>query len=426
MQLSDSQWVILFFMIFDTYLYFVYMSTLFGKPRVKKIIIVSTFAGYYVLLSALFLFINLPIIILVYNIIAYLALTFNYSAHLTKRVLSSLTFCLVSASIEFILYIFFEQNTLIQKAGQLYIPIWQAVVVRLIMFIAVYFLIILANIKNDRHLPQTIWYQLILIPVISLFLFVNLTYLNLSMGRTIIFIVAILIINFIAIRLYKEISSKYEEKYKQLILVKQNEYYINQFALMNESIKMRNAERHDFNNHLSVIASLIQRNEQAKAKEYIASVFDVYRSVKEVHYSGNLVIDSIINYKKVEAEQNGVSINIELNIPENLGVNSFDMTTILGNIIDNAIHATKKLEKDKVIDLSINYNKGRLFIKISNPYNGQIKYENKELVTLHEDRESHGIGLNNVKAVLERYNGTLQVEHSDCIFSLMLLMFIKS
>jgi sensor histidine kinase regulating citrate/malate metabolism len=237
-------------------------------------------------------------------------------------------------------------------------------------------------------------------------------------------IIVILIINIAVILLYVEISAEYADKCQHLIIKKQNEYYVNQFELMNESIKIRNAEKHDYKNHLSVISALVQRNEQKEAATYISKIMDVYKSVKESYNSGNLVIDSILNYKKQEAEQYEIRINVGLNIPENLQVNPFDMTTILGNIIDNAITATKKLEKDKFIDLKIRYDKGRLLIRIDNSFNGEIKYKNNKLVTLHPDSENHGIGLNNVGMILEKYDGILEIEHTDNVFSASLMMFV--
>lgn len=209
------------------------------------------------------------------------------------------------------------------------------------------------------------------------------------------------------------------------MLSKQKEYYIKQFEFMEKSLKERNAEKHDYKNHLSVISSLIQINEQQKALEYITRIINNYQSAKTFSYSGNLEIDSFINYKIQEAEKHNVLMNAELSIPENLQVDPYDMTTILGNIIDNAIQAASKVDGDRTIDLKVSYTKGRLLITMTNPFNGELKYENQRLVTLHEDKDNHGFGLNNVNAVLEKYNGNLHIEHTHQTFSITLLMFIN-
>ncbi|WP_159435449.1 sensor histidine kinase [Sporobacter termitidis] len=302
--------------------------------------------------------------------------------------------------------------------------VWQAVVVKLTEYIAAYILAIFLNKRNDVYLPSLLRFRITLVPIVSLCAIIIFLHFNIGVQKTIVLIMIILIINIAVLLLYVEISAEYADKYQHLIIKKQNEYYVHQFELMNESIKLRNAEKHDFKNHLSVISALMQKNEQEEAAGYIDKIIDVYKSVREPHNSGNLVIDSILNYKTQEAAQHDIKINVGLSIPENLQVNSFDMTTILGNILDNAINAAKKLQKDKFIDLKIRYDKGRLLIKIDNPFNGEIKYENNKLVTLHPDTEDHGIGLNNVRTVLEKYDGTLEIEHTDNLFSASLMLFV--
>jgi sensor histidine kinase regulating citrate/malate metabolism len=100
------------------------------------------------------------------------------------------------------------------------------------------------------------------------------------------------------------------------------------------------------------------------------------------------------------------------------------MTTILGNLIDNAIGATKNLDKNRSINLLIKYNKGRIIIKMKNPYIGEIKYKNDTIVTSNADKDNHGIGLLNVKSTVEKYNGIMNIEHSANMFSVAVLIYV--
>ncbi len=424
MHLSSLQLMVLLLMLLDVYIYYKYMSSLFGAPYVSKRITLPSYAGYYLILSVFYLFFNIPLVLMAYNIIVCTGITFYYRASFTKRILSSALYCLVMICIEFTYFMIFTHTASIQPQFYSDGPVWQALIVRITEYLAVYVLSIFLNKKNDVHLPRSLWSRIILIPIVSLCAIIIVLHFNIGIEKTVFLIIVTLIINIAVIFLYVGISAEYADKYQHLIIKKQNEYYVKQFELMNKSIKVRSAEKHDFKNHLSVIAALVQKNEQKEAASYIDKIMDVYRSVKEAYNSGNLVIDSILNYKTQEAEQYEIGLNVDLCIPEGLQVNTFDMTTILGNIIDNAIIATKKLEKDKFINLKIRYDKGRLLIKIDNPFNGEIKYENNNLVTLHPDKEGHGIGLNNVRAVLEKYDGTLEIDHRNNIFSASLIIFV--
>ncbi len=425
MQLSNLQLVVVLLLkIPDAYVHYKYMASLFGTPYISKRITLLSYAGIYMILLALNLFVNNPLVLLTYNILVCTGITFYYRASSTKRILSSVLFCLMLTCIELIYFLIFEQTSPMHTKFYSNGFVWQVVIVRITEYIAVYFLSVFLNIKNDVYLPNLMWSRITFIPIVSLCAIIIFVNFNIGNKITVVLIIVILIINIAVILLYVEISAEYADKCQSLIIKKQNEYYVNQFELMNESIKIRNAEKHDYKNHLSVIAALVQRNEQKEAAAYIGKIMGVYKSVKESYNSGNLVIDSILNYKKQEAEQYEIRINVGLSIPENLQVNPFDMTTILGNIIDNAINAARKLEKDKFIDLKIRYDKGRLLIRIDNSFNGEIKYKNNKLVTLHPGCENHGIGLNNVGMILEKYDGTLEIEHTDNVFSANLMMFV--
>jgi len=111
-------------------------------------------------------------------------------------------------------------------------------------------------------------------------------------------------------------------------------------------------------------------------------------------------------------------------VPERLNVTSLDMSVILGNLLDNAINAAAKALDEKRIKAIVKYKRGRVIAQISNSYNGQLKYVGTELATTAEDRESHGIGIKNVKAALSRYNGEIEIEHTESVFTVTLLMFV--
>ena len=113
-----------------------------------------------------------------------------------------------------------------------------------------------------------------------------------------------------------------------------------------------------------------------------------------------------------------------MSIPEKLQVPSFDIVTILGNLLDNALYAIYKLEQNRIIDIKMRYDKGCLVFKISNAYNGELIKKGSSILTTKKDRVNHGIGLKNVKKVVEKYQGMMDIEHSDKIFSVSLLLYV--
>lgn len=94
----------------------------------------------------------------------------------------------------------------------------------------------------------------------------------------------------------------------------------------------------------------------------------------------------------------GTEICCDVNLPEKLNVSSFDMTIILGNLMDNAIEALKHSER-KLLKIKIQFNKGIIRIDIENTYDPEYKKK--------DDGREHGIGLLSVENTLRKYHGKL-------------------
>ena len=103
---------------------------------------------------------------------------------------------------------------------------------------------------------------------------------------------------------------------------------------------------------------------------------------------------------------------------------SFDLTIILGNLLDNAIYAASRVETDPYVDVKVKYDKGRLLLQVYNPFEGEIIEEEGKLLTTKEDKERHGIGLINIEKVLKKYDGTMDIDYEDNVFSVTILMYI--
>lgn len=147
--------------------------------------------------------------------------------------------------------------------------------------------------------------------------------------------------------------------------------------------------------------------------------------MKEYACSGNILIDGILNLKLQESERKGIKTELELNVPGKVNITSLDMSVILGNLLDNAINAATKAPVEKRITTIIKYKKSRLIIQVSNSYNGQLNYKGNDLATTDTDKENHGIGIKNIKSTLDKYNGEMELEHTENTFTVTLFMYLN-
>ena len=87
-----------------------------------------------------------------------------------------------------------------------------------------------------------------------------------------------------------------------------------------------------------------------------------------------------------------------------------------GNLIDNAVEACERIVepgRKKFIVLNVNIKKDYLFIDIANSFTGEVKKQNNIYRTVKIDERYCGIGLFNIRKIVEKYNGEFSVSHSD-------------
>lgn len=149
--------------------------------------------------------------------------------------------------------------------------------------------------------------------------------------------------------------------------------------------------------------------------EYLERIKARSDVVRPTINTGNIALDAILSSKKELAESKGIKFITKLQIPENLAIKPDDISIIFGNALDNAIEANEIVpENDRYIEVKLLYDK-LLFCKISNSC---MPLGNKEFKTRKLDKENHGFGMENIKSVINGYNGEVKIEWQDYKFVL--------
>lgn len=239
-------------------------------------------------------------------------------------------------------------------------------------------------------------------------------------------IIIMFLINIFVFYLYDSLMKTYHEKMEKELLQQQNNIYGKQFKLINRSQEDMKMLRHDIKNHINTLHAMIEKNDNEGALNYLKGIYDYVNYTNEYAKSGNIDVDSILNYKINEAQKNGIKINLNLNIPVRLNIHTFDLSVVLGNLLDNAIEATLKQNDIRVINVSIEYERNIIYINISNKYNGKLSYDNGKLKTTHKDTENHGLGLSSVRKSINKYNGVLDIYQVDNMFYVDALIYNQS
>jgi two-component system sensor histidine kinase AgrC len=207
------------------------------------------------------------------------------------------------------------------------------------------------------------------------------------------------------------------EQYKQQLYYMEN---------LEELIYKLKSERHDFNNHLGVIYGLLENGETDKATAYGAQLIQAaeeYRNIVNIPYA---MIRAMLNYKLSVAREEGIQLRLNITVPEGLPLNEFDLTVILGNLLDNAVEACKTVDGDKrYIRLGLTYKPDYLVLQMENPIKHDPVLKGGAFLTTKPNFDDHGFGLPNIVYLVSRHNGFMKIEPDDGVFRVNIALLAK-
>ncbi len=104
------------------------------------------------------------------------------------------------------------------------------------------------------------------------------------------------------------------------------------------------------------------------------------------------------------------------------------MVCILGNLIDNIIEANIRLVniKDRYANINIKYVENNLLINLENNFK-EVKFDiNKNFKTLKKEKNKHGFGLKNIKKIVDKYNGYIEMDIRDNKFITQIALILEN
>ncbi len=396
--------------------------TFFNEDIYDRKIEKFSYLLYFILSSALIFITKIPLILLIFTISSLFIISLNYKSSLQKKIIiSSLIYAIlfvieivVSVSIGFIEISAVDNSTFNSVIGLILIRTTTMIIVFLLNRCK-------SSTRKDYSIPKIYYLAFIVILFGTLYLFITslendrLTIHNVIVSGTILIMVNVTMI-IIDEKIYDLMITTNEKN----IFKQQNIAYENQAELINQSNESLKTFRHDMKNHFIMLNEMYKNNKQDEIETYIGKIL-VEIDVKGFSQSNNFVIDSIINFKLRKLQDTNTKINIDVNVPQTINILAYDITVILGNLLDNAITAVLKSENKK-LDLRISCSMGNLIILIDNFFDGNLIIENGKFKTTKSFTANHGIGLTSIEKSLENYGGEMRTEYTKDMFSVAVII----
>ncbi|MCI8407924.1 MAG: GHKL domain-containing protein [Lachnospiraceae bacterium] len=410
---------------FDLYIIYRYMTIFFDNHYIDKKLTVVAYMTRFVLSIVLGSVVLYPLTSIIISLACIFLIALCYSANFSKKIIVTIVVYMCGFIAEAIVALLvglsdFEPFGQIVQASAL-----SEVIIEIIFWAITLGVQRFQNVSKNTSIHKTFIIAIVIIPLSSVYLELMIfQQKNIESGIAGISLVCVLAMNFILIYLYDSLSVMFQERTQAAIVLREKDYYHEQSEMLKRKHEELRQFRHDMENRIIVMQQMLKDREYDTAMEYTEQISEKLSQTEVYSITGNTAIDSVLNYKLTKASEKGIKIESNVAIPEKIGIDEEDIVVILGNLLDNAIEATEKLKEDKYISIDLEYDKGSVFIHVKNSYDSLIRFVNGKIVTRKKDEYLHGIGLQSVNTVVEKYNGLLDIEHNNREFIVNILLYM--
>lgn len=399
----------IFMYIFEALLLYNYANDLF--PGKKKTI----FKIISVILVNIILFFTYQTGNSVFNISSLLIMYFFtlwyvFGARLRKALFHSTLFISIMLLSEIVILnlcsVIFDDFNAMNKDINAYIFV--IVTSKIIYFSSMLIIKKLCVTQNDRKQKDSFYWMLFLFPLISIPVCILIFFVadNVEMSDALricisgIFIF-LLFADLVIFLVYENAVKNRMELYELKTAKFQQEIDEKYFEAIEQSQTAIRQFSHDTKNHLQQIRYLDNVEEIHK---YLDVIINDVEKISYVRISSNKMLNLIISKYSAICEKKNIRFTPEVKLASLHYVDDVDLSTLLNNLLDNAVEAADMTENG-FIELKI-FSKNSNFdgIIIKNSCNTPPKHINKELITSKKDKLLHGLGMSIVKKELKKYD----------------------
>lgn len=398
--------------IFDLVLLYIFINhTMEERKDIPSPLYLLAFVADEIVLTILSLFTVLPsatiqnYFTLALSLLLTFLLTLLHKGSLKHRLFITFSFQVCATLSELIIGIIF--SFLPQGLSELLMSteLYGAFSSKILLFLFIN--IIMLFYKRKRNSLSANYTALVLLmPVLSLILMLAIPIQNnLSTAQSIIGCIAasgILVANIVNYFLLQNILKIKELHEIESNLHTQIKYQTGKYQQLSTAYRDTRRLIHDTKKHFFYIRNCVEEKRYEEISDYLQdSITNMEKTFICVN-SGNLVIDSFVSNYSSLATQAGIQFRTDIQIiPRDISMKDYDLSIILGNLLDNALTASQLVVPPlpRQISVEIFTSSHELLIHIENTM--------QEEKVMQNDMEqlNHGYGTKNIQAITERYDG---------------------
>jgi hypothetical protein len=199
------------------------------------------------------------------------------------------------------------------------------------------------------------------------------------------------------------------------ILERQNEQQREYFEQLLKKEQDTRQFRHDLVAELLELKSYSENGEYGKLDDYLTEMLGEISGISKRQYDvGNDIVNTIINFYFLPIRET-CKVKVKGYMYEEQKISQRDLCIVVSNLVKNAVEATEKVQTGQgEIVFEVQQGEKALNIHVENTLEGEVVFRNGLPVSTKTDKRNHGIGLWNVKTVVEKYMGCYNCKAINC------------
>lgn len=169
---------------------------------------------------------------------------------------------------------------------------------------------------------------------------------------------------------------------------------------------------HDMRHYLTTAAKLISDGNALEAQKYIeALVKEKIEPLGGGTNTGSVVIDAVLNNITAICRKNNIETKFLIDSRFE-GINETDISVLLSNAPDNAVNGCAGAAEPR-IELVIGTRMAFTYIIVRNSIRASVLSNNSALATNKSDKSLHGFGIDPMRHIAEKYDGSIEFKESN-------------
>lgn len=186
----------------------------------------------------------------------------------------------------------------------------------------------------------------------------------------------------------------------------QYEYYLAQSRKQEQTMRVL----HDVNRHIRAVEELYTADQHNTAREYAAQIRELLKPLIPTSYTDNPILNILLSDKESLMREKDITPQIQIDYVSLAFIQPIDVTTIFGNLLDNAVEAAEQVPGERFVSVKINSYHRMTVVRIENS-SPDVLWKNG--IPQSGKGKNHGLGLLNVKNTVGKYDGDLKLRQED-------------